>query len=252
MSDFDDGEYDSDEGSTFDEYRMRDALYNHISGICSMGSFATFGIIQSFVIPGVTIDPFGIARLPLSAEDARGLIQTSRKAPFGKGTETIIDESVRKTWEIDATKVHFHNKRWQGCLDKIVERVASELGIAGDATNVRAELHKMLLYEKGAMFKAHRELVTPIVKAHSLIFESTEKVHGMLGTLVICLPSPHTGGAVCLQHGSKKARFDTSESSAFDASYIAWLVFTDLILWSLYSKNLGMQTSPTREVFSQV
>ena len=56
------------------------------------------------------------------------------------------------------------------------------------------------------------------------MIKSTEKVSGMFGTLVICLPSKHTGGTVCLQHGTKEETFDTSESSAFDATCIAWFV----------------------------
>lgn len=46
----------------------------------------------------------------------------------------------------------------------------------------------------------------------------------MFGTLVICLPSEHTGGTVCLQHGTKRGEFSTSEFSTFDATYIAWFV----------------------------
>lgn len=46
----------------------------------------------------------------------------------------------------------------------------------------------------------------------------------MFGTLIICLPSEHTGGAVCLRHGSKSERFDSSGSSAFGASYLTWFV----------------------------
>ena len=93
--------------------------------------------------------------MPLSEEDAHSLILASHKAPFGKGTETVIDESVRKTWQIDAARVQCLNPRWQSCLDQTVKRVAGELGVAD--TNVRAELYKMLLYEKGALFKAHKE-----------------------------------------------------------------------------------------------
>lgn len=119
----------------------------------------------------------------------------------------MVDESVRKTWEMAACKVQFLNERWQSCLDRIVERVARELGVADGSVNVRAEFYKMLLYEKGAMFKAHKD---------------TEKVPGMFGTLVICLPSEHTGGDVCLQHGEKLARFSTSKSSTFDTTFIAW------------------------------
>jgi hypothetical protein len=44
----------------------------------------------------------------------------------------------------------------------------------------------------------------------------------MFGTLVVCLPSKHTGGAVCLQHGEQNMRLSTEESSEFDAFYLAW------------------------------
>lgn len=99
-------------------------------------------------------------RLPLSEDDANILVQASHKAPFGKGTETVVDESVRKTWEIDAGKIKFLNKGWQRCLDRTVEHVARELGIADGSIHVRAEFNKMLLYEKRAMFKAHKEYAT--------------------------------------------------------------------------------------------
>lgn len=46
----------------------------------------------------------------------------------------------------------------------------------------------------------------------------------MFGTLVIGLPSEHTGGTVCLQHGTEKEKFNTSASSIFGATYLAWFV----------------------------
>ena len=105
-------------------------------------------------------------RLPLSEDDAQTLVRESHQAPFGKGTETVIDESVRKTWEIDAGKVQFLNTRWQHCLDQIVKNVAEELGVAG---NVCAEFYKMLLYEKGAMFKPHKEYVICRLQGYRLM-----------------------------------------------------------------------------------
>ena len=67
----------------------------------------TFGIIDSFVHPGISVDPIGTVRLPLSEEDAHTLTQAGHKAPFGKGTESMVDESMRKTWEMDARKVQY-------------------------------------------------------------------------------------------------------------------------------------------------
>ncbi|RGP79497.1 hypothetical protein FLONG3_2245 [Fusarium longipes] len=53
----------------------------------------------------------------------------------------------------------------------------------GISAPIRAEIYKMLLYEQGAMFKPHTDI---------------EKIPGMFGTLVISLPSNHTGGDVVL------------------------------------------------------
>ena len=63
----------------------------------------------------------------------------------------------------------------------------------------------------------------------------------MFGTLVICLPSEHTGGAVCLKHGEKSARFDTSETSIFDATFIAWFVFNnDRFVFQRLTASIGI------------
>lgn len=132
-------------------------MYERIANVHSAGSFATFGTVENFVHPGISVDPIGIVRLPLSEDDAHALAQASRPASFGKGTETLVDESVRRTWEIDAQNVQFLNKAWHRCLDQTVQNAARELGVASGSRNVRAEFYKMLLYEKGAMFKAHKE-----------------------------------------------------------------------------------------------
>ena len=44
----------------------------------------------------------------------------------------------------------------------------------------------------------------------------------MIGTLVICLPSKHTGGAVFPKHGKDSLELSTAETSAYDFYYLAW------------------------------
>ena len=138
---------------------LKDDLYNRISSIRSFGSFATHGVIEPFMNPGISVDTLGLLRLPLSHQDAQALASVSRKAPFGKGSETLVDESIRKTWEIDANRVRFLNDDWQRCVDQMVAQVIRELGLVIESTSVRAEFYKMLLYEEGAMFKEHQEYV---------------------------------------------------------------------------------------------
>jgi hypothetical protein len=66
----------------------------------------------------------------------------------------------------------------------------------------------LLLYEEGTFFKAHRD---------------TEKVPGMFGTLVVCLPSAHDGGSVKkIVHGKKERTIETAPKSAFEMTTLAW------------------------------
>lgn len=58
------------------------------------------------------------------------------------------------------------------------------------------------------------------------VYNSTEKDPGMFGTLVICLPSEHTGGTVCLQHGGKSLELSTAPTSAYGYYCLAW--YTDV------------------------
>ena len=89
-------------------------------------------------------------------------------------------------------------------LKDLVAKISEELGIASSGWNVEAQLYKMLLYEKGAMFKPHR---------------NTEKAPRMFGTLVICLPCPHTGGVVKVKHAGQEKTFRSEE---MEQSYVCW------------------------------
>ena len=109
--------------------------------------------------------------------------------------------------EIDGSKVSFSNKAWQNWLDNVVGMAVEKLGVVGGFKNVRAKLYKMLLYEEGAMFKPHKD---------------TERTPRMFGTLIICLPAEHQGGAVHLVHGQEEKTFCTADSSAFGMSCITW------------------------------
>ncbi|KAI9832827.1 MAG: hypothetical protein M1826_000993 [Phylliscum demangeonii] len=187
---------------------LRTSLLHCLSAVESFGSFATERCAQRLVIPGLSVEGVGDIGFPLSSHHARKLIGVSRPAPFGKGSQTLVDEDVRKTWEIDGSKLSFANQEeWDDWLRDVIRTVAKDLGVAGGPDNIRPELYKMLLYEKGSMFKPHQD---------------TEKTAGMFGTLVICLPSKHDGGAIHLKHGREEKTLMTAAKSAFNISYLAW------------------------------
>ncbi|KAI1381983.1 hypothetical protein F4677DRAFT_11617 [Hypoxylon crocopeplum] len=178
-------------------------LLNALESIGTSGSFAASGSISdaTFADPRLEVEGVGNITLPLRTEQAQQLIAKARQAPFGKGTRTIVDTSVRNTWELDASMLKFCNPQWQSFLQQLCLTVQSQLGVK---SNIKAELYKMLIYETGAMFKSHTDSI---------------KAPGMFGTLVICLPSVHDGGEIVVKHTSRKKTFNFS---GMKQAYACW------------------------------
>lgn len=121
--------------------------------------------------------------------------------------QTVVDTSVRKTWELDHTQFALANPAWQAYVASLLDDAAQSLAMS----EVRAEPYKLLLYEEGSFFKRHKD---------------SEKVPGMIGTMVICLPSKHDGGSVHLSHAGKSYVFETDKTSDFGLTSLSW--FSDV------------------------
>ena len=175
------------------------ALDHFLSGVQTFGSFATSGRVPGDVSTGLTIPTIGHIAFPLLEIQAKDIINLCHRAPFGKGSETKIDESVRKTWELNPDEFVLSNPFWPAIVDEVTEKVKRELGCA-PLTTVKANLYKLLLYEEGALFKPHKD---------------TEKESGMFGTLVIHLPSAYTGGALVASHCGQSRKLEAESPSYF-------------------------------------
>ncbi|KAK3113278.1 hypothetical protein LTR53_009592 [Teratosphaeriaceae sp. CCFEE 6253] len=198
-----DEEGDEDDVDTPSVQDARRGLCEAIDGVHGTGSFAAFGIIQYLPDPYLTIEtgePAFPIMLPLAAHDAQKIIAAAHQAPFGKGSETIIDQSVRNTWELDHTQFTVRNPAFP--VAQTFRQACEGLGLSEQG--VEAQAYKLLLYEPGAMFKPHTD---------------TEKTPGMFGTMIISLPSYHAGGTLQLSHSGLEMRFDTCTQSA---SWAAW------------------------------
>lgn len=125
-----------------------------LASINTPASFACFGALKRTPPAGIVVDGVGEIEMPLSESQARQIIAAARQAPYGKGSETLVDTSVRNTWELDASQFTFKNPTWPGHIQKISAAVGKDLGIN---TTIKAEVYKMLLYEEGAIFKSHTE-----------------------------------------------------------------------------------------------
>lgn len=137
---------------------VKEMLVESLAQTEAPGSFAAFYALADFVNPILMIDNDGPPiRLPLQETDAARIIAASHKAPFGQGSETIVDESVRKTYELNRDQFSILDSGFPRVVFNCVQGAANLLGIMPNQGEIRAELYKLLLYEKGAHFRPHTE-----------------------------------------------------------------------------------------------
>lgn len=213
---------EEEEEVVMEKEEWRAAMMALLDSTVSTGSVSTgHEIHMPGLHPKIVVDglPPGEDRLafPLTKHQALALIRStvSEKAPFGKGRDTVLDETVRKAWQIDAKRVRFldnHSHEWYLKLHEITRTCVEKLGLSDNQKcNVVPHLYKMLLYEKGGHFSKHRD---------------TEKEPGMFGTMVIQLPSRHNGGGLVVhQINGETTKHDWSARS--DDGFFATAFFAD-------------------------
>lgn len=179
-------------------------LLSILDTITGSGHFAHQGARPGGLY-GITVDGFGEVPLPLIPIVAKGLLEVAKPAPFGLGEKTVYDKTVRSTYEIDATQISFAGSAWDKLLRDIVKEVKAGLGL--DKVKVEAHLYKMLIYQPGDFFLPHRD---------------SEKEKGMFGTLVIGLPSAHTGGELWVQAAGQRVVADFSWAAPGTLPFVAF------------------------------
>ncbi len=138
------------------------------------------------VDPGIEVDGLGDLKLPLKPAMAKKLIAHCRVAPYGKGTQTLVDRKVRNTLELDPKKFRL-SQEWSSAIADATQLAARQLGLPTE--QVEAGLYKLLVYEKGGFFLPHRD---------------SEKHDGMVASMIVVLANPFEGGALVVRHGAAK------------------------------------------------
>lgn len=146
------------------------------------------------------VDGVGRIRFPVPVEIARALITLAAPARFGRGAQTVTDTQVRDTWEVPRDLVH---ATWTRALDAALDTVREQFGLPPTARLV-ADLHSLLVYEPGQFFLPHQD---------------SEKHDSMTGTLVVTLPTRHTGGELVIYHGDQSR---THRGWASDLALVAF------------------------------
>lgn len=189
--------------------QLKDGILNCLQGIKGGGRFLSTGTLE-FKFPQLEVDKVGELSYPIPTMQAKALIKVAHKAPFGKGAETLRDNKVRSAWEIDSSQLTFNGQSWISYVKKIVELIKPDLGL--EDYTISAALYKMLIYEKGDFFLPHKD---------------SEKEKGMFGTLIIGLPSQHTGGELIASFDGNRQVADFSQDEGHKISYAAFYADCD-------------------------
>ena len=186
--------------------------YNHdleslellLASVNRPGSFFVEGS-QELPMPKIVVEGVGILAFPLQEDQIKKLIEQAVRAPFGRGEETIVDTTVRKVWQLAPEKVEISGLSWAKHFKEILHQVKDGLGC--QEISMRADLYKLLVYDEGGFFLAHRD---------------TEKAPGMFGTLVVVLPSMHRGGELIIRHAGREVKVDLSGKDVSELAYAAF------------------------------
>jgi 2OG-Fe(II) oxygenase superfamily len=194
----------SDEPIRIEYNQDLQALEAVLSQVRRSGDYFVSGT-REIPMPQVVVEGIGTLSFPAPAAQVEELIQQATRAPYGRGEKTILDESVRKVWQIAPDKVQIGGKSWKTNFAGILEQAAIGLGCEG--MPISAQLYKLLIYDPGAFFLAHRD---------------TEKVEGMFGTLVLVLPSAHTGGELLIRHSGREVQVELSGAEFSEVAFAAF------------------------------
>ena len=147
----------------------------------------------------------GALSFPVPETQIKDLIAVAERAPYGKGTATVLDRSVRDCWQIDARRVRLGGAGWKDTFERLLAAAADGLGCSADRLD--AQLYKLLVYEPGGFFAPHRD---------------TEKAGGMIATLSVSLPAAGAGGELVVRHHGRERVMDMV---AVEPSELAFAAF---------------------------
>ncbi|KAK0532498.1 hypothetical protein OC842_003280 [Tilletia horrida] len=146
-----------------------------------LGAFSFGGSADVLpALPGLVVEGLGKVQVPVIEDtQANALLRVLEESSFGRGADTVMNTNVRRSWQLDASKVHFENPQWAAGMEELRKKVAEQLGLG--ISSIEVMPYKLLFYKEGGHFAKHRD---------------TEKEERMFATMVLQLPSAHSGGAL--------------------------------------------------------
>ena len=186
------------------EYGTDATLEKLLQSIDRPGDFCAHGRLFA-PMPRLEVDGAGMLSFPVPEAQVRSLIAAAERAPYGKGPDTLVDPSVRDCRQIGAERMRLAGGAWPETFAKILDAAAKGLGCPGDRLD--AQLYKLLVYERGGFFSAHRD---------------TEKANGMIATLSISLPVAGEGGELVVRHRGREIAADMNVEEPSELAFAAF------------------------------
>ncbi len=184
--------------------RVTDAIEKFLRSIDRPGEFCVHGRLLA-AMPRLRVKGAGALSFPVPETQIRALIGAAEPAPYGKGTETVVDRAIRNCWQIGPERVRLAGAAWPETFAGILETAAAGLGCAPD--RVDARLHRLLIYEPGGFFAPHRD---------------TEKADGMIATLSVSLPTAGAGGELVVRHRNRERTIDMTTGEPSELTFAAF------------------------------
>ncbi len=155
--------------------------------------------------PGLHVEGIGSVLFPMNRKTEMAMLKVGKVAPYGKGTQTLVNQKVRKTLEVNPRQFSLGAK-WETAVSSLMNTVATELGLPADRLD--AKLYKLLIYGPGGFFLPHKD---------------SEKQNGMVASLVIVLPHSFDGGELKVAHRiHEKSHYFISASKEKSPEYVAF------------------------------
>ena len=139
----------------------------------------------------------------LKDADFQPMLESSKVASFGRGKETVTDKSYRDAYVLEPDQfLSSFQLSDTGILGEI------RMLLVPDVLSIHAELYKMNIYTApNGCFKAHVD---------------TPRGGNMFGSLVVCLPSQFSGGALVTRHNGQEITYDWSSPGDNPIQKVQW------------------------------
>ena len=146
------------------------------------------------------------------------LLDYCNPAPFGdlREMKTVLDPDVRLAYELESKRFKIEREHTYMSKSRMIDDIPASTWIKKrieetltPGRSIKLERYKLNVYSREGFFKSHVD---------------SPSGDEMMGTLVLCLPSPHKGGELRVSHDGLEHTFDFSNHSG-DTGKIQWAAF---------------------------